>query len=67
VSASPLRTDPSPVAASAARPRTVEVLLHEKIVLDYNEVQALGICAERTLRRLVPKDERGSCGTRTRS
>jgi hypothetical protein len=42
-------------SGSGATPKrhSVEVPLHEKIVLDYHEVQALGICPERTLRRLL--------------
>ncbi|MEO6594754.1 MAG: hypothetical protein ABIP94_08380 [Planctomycetota bacterium] len=41
-------TDPLPRTR-----RLLEVPLHQKAALDYIEVQALGLCAERTLRRLV--------------
>ena len=34
-------------------PHTPALTLTDKVVLTYREVQSLGICAERTLRRLV--------------
>lgn len=43
----------TPVAAPPADRRPLAVPLHEKEVLTYQEAHALGICAERTLRRLV--------------
>jgi len=44
---------PIPLAASSTGRQPPAVALHEKEVLDYREAQALGICAERTLRRLM--------------
>lgn len=46
--------DPIPFAPVPQTDRAPLALpLHQKEVLTYQEVQALGICAERTLRRLV--------------
>ncbi len=47
-----MSTIPHPVARRAQLPRPA-LPLTEKQFLTYKEVQALGICPERTLRRLV--------------
>jgi hypothetical protein len=41
------------VSGTAGQPNGSELPLHSKEALDYREVASLGICAERTLRRLV--------------